>query len=231
MSRSASADDADALGGLLHRRFSCRAFLPQPVPRPVIERILALAQRTASWCNTQPWRVHVTSGAGTERLRERLYRHAASGAEPLSDLPWPREFRGVQLDRRRRSGFGLYEALGIGRGDMAARTQQGLENFRLFGAPHVAVITSDEALGVYGAVDCGGYVANFLLAAEACGVSACPQAALAHHCDVLREELGVPADRVIVCGISFGYADPAHPANRFRTERAALDEAIDWVDG
>jgi hypothetical protein len=33
-----------------------------------------------------------------------------------------------------------------------------------------------------------------------------------------------------VCGISFGYEDPAHPANRFRTTRATLDEACRWVD-
>ena len=47
-------------------------FLPEPVPRAVIERILALAQRTASWCNCQPWQVAVTEGAATERLRQAL---------------------------------------------------------------------------------------------------------------------------------------------------------------
>ena len=59
--------------------------------------------------------------------------------------------------------------------------KQALENFNFFGAPHVAIITTDEALGVYGAVDCGGYVTSFMLAAQALGVATVPQAALAFH--------------------------------------------------
>ena len=35
-------------------------------------------------------------------------------------------------------------------------------------------------------------------------------------------------DRQILCGISFGYSDTAHPANSFRTTRAAVDEVMDW---
>jgi nitroreductase len=38
----------DVLEDLLAQRFSCRAFLPEPVPRAIIERILAAAQKTAS---------------------------------------------------------------------------------------------------------------------------------------------------------------------------------------
>jgi len=47
---------------------------------------------------------------------------------------------------------------------------------------------------------------------------------------VLRENLPIPADRLVVCGISFGYEDKAHPANGFRTERAALAEVVTLVD-
>jgi hypothetical protein len=30
--------------------------------------------------------------------------------------------------------------------------------------------------------------------------------------------------------MSFGYEDASHPANRFRTRRAARDEVVRWVD-
>jgi nitroreductase len=105
-----------------------------------------------------------------------------------------------------------------------------LENFRFFGAPHVAIVTTDEALGVYGAVDCGAYVANFMLAARALGVATVPQAALAGYSEMVRAQLGVGDDRRVVCGISFGYADEAHPANSYRTSRAAIDEAATFID-
>ena len=49
----------DTLSTLLHTRYSCRAFLPEPLPRGTIEAILATAQRTASWCNAQPWQLTI----------------------------------------------------------------------------------------------------------------------------------------------------------------------------
>jgi len=220
----------ETLSTLLHTRYSCRAFLPQPLPRATIERILAAAQRTASWCNAQPWQLHIASGATLERLRAALQAHLAEGGTADPDLPWPREYRGVYQERRRECGWGLYEALGIAKGDRAASAQQAAQNFSMFGAPHVAIVTSDEALGTYGAVDCGAYVANFLLATHSLGVGSIAQAALASYPGVLRGVLDIGADRTIVCGISFGLADPAHPANQFRTTRADADDSVIWRD-
>ncbi|HAM89204.1 MAG TPA: nitroreductase, partial [Rhodobacteraceae bacterium] len=50
----------------------------------------------------------------------------------------------------------------------------------------------------------------------------------AGHAPLVRDALEVPEDRQILCGISFGYSDTAHPANSFRTTRAAVDEVMDW---
>lgn len=213
---------------LLERRHSCRGFLPRPVPLETQQRILSLAQRTASWCNSQPWQVHITEGEATGRLRSVLLAPPRAD-EPGPDFPWPREYLGVYQARRRECGLALYDSVGIARGDREASARQARENFRLFGAPHVAIITTDEALGVYGAIDCGGYVANFLLAAASLGVATIPQAALASRPQRLRDFFGFGPDRRVVCGISFGYADTAHPANTFRTGRAAVDEAASWV--
>ena len=132
---------------------------------------------------------------------------ASSGTPSSGDFPFPREYRGVYLDRRRESGFQLYNTLGIVKGDKAAYAKQALENFNFFGAPHVAIITTDEALGVYGAIDCGGYVTNFMTggagarrrhrAAGGAGVSFRGGAQAFRHGD----------DRRVVCGISFGFPD------------------------
>jgi nitroreductase len=219
----------DTLEDLLLRRFSCRAYKPDPVPRPIIERILRAAQRTPSWCNSQPWQVVVTSGEATQRLGAALYPVAASGAPASGDFAFPREYRGVYLQRRRESGFQLYNTLGIAKGDKLAYAQQALENFKFFGAPHVAIITTDEALGVYGAVDCGGYVNNFMLAAQALGIATVPQAALAFHSAVIRQHFGLGDERCVVCGISFGYPDLEHRINSYRTSRAPIDEVATFV--
>ncbi|RFQ08231.1 nitroreductase, partial [Pseudomonas sp. ATCC 13867] len=36
------------------------------------------------------------------------------------------------------------------------------------------------------------------------------------------------SDRLVVCGISLGYAEPSHPANSFRTTRADIATAVQW---
>jgi nitroreductase len=229
-SRYSVEDRIGVLEELLRERYSCRAFLPDPVPRSTIDRILTVAQRTASWCNSQPWQVLIASGEAKERFRKAIYAEASSGAPQQGDFSFPREYLGVYLERRRESGFQLYNTLGIARGDRAAYARQALENFNFFGAPHVAIIHSDEALGIYGAIDCGGYVGNFMLAAQALGLGTIPQAALAHHSGLIRRHFGLGDDRRVVCGISFGFPDRDHKVNSYRTSRAAIPDAATFVE-
>ncbi len=217
------------LDQLLRDRHSCRGFLPGQVPRPIIRQILTAAQRTASWSNTQPWSVHIASGAVLEALRADLVERAQQDAKPAPELDWPQAIRGRHLDRKRACGWGLYRAVGIEKGDRAASSRFSQENFRLFGAPHLAVVTSDAVLGTHGVMDCGGWVMTFLLAAEAAGVATLAQAALASWPDVLRRHLPIDPDHRIICGISFGYEDKTRPANVYRTTRAALDEVVTWL--
>jgi nitroreductase len=220
----------EVLENLLGERFSCRAFRADPVPRATLERILAAAQKTASWCNSQPWRLEIVSGEAAKKFRDLMYGAASSGKPSTGDFPFPREYRGVYLERRRESGFQLYNSLGIPRGDKAAYARQALENFNFFGAPHVAIVHTDEALGVYGAIDCGGYVTSFMLAAQALGVATVPQAALAFHSELVRAHFGLGDDRKVVCGISFGYPDRAHKANSYRTTRASVGDTVTFID-
>lgn len=213
---------------LYRERHSCRAFQPGPVDNATIRAILATAQRTPSWCNAQPWRVILVSGAGLEKFRGALLQAADAGHE-RSDIPFPQSYVGVALERRRECGFALYESVGVARGDRAASARQARENFRLFGAPHVAIILADATIGPYALVDCGAYVMSFVLAAASRGVATIPQASLAGHSDVIRTHFAIQDDLKIVCGVSFGYADETHPANRFRTSRAALEDVVRFV--
>ncbi len=215
---------------LIRHRHSCRAFLNQPVAKERISRLLSAAQQTASWCNAQPWQVHIVSGTRLEILREALIAKAATGAQPTPDLDWPETYKGDYQSRRRECGWSLYRAVGIRQGDRVAAKAQANENFRLFGAPHLAVVSSPELLGTHGVMDCGAWVSNFMLAAAAMGIASIAQAAVASWPDVLRRHLGIASDRRIVCGISFGIEDSDHPANRFRTSRAPLAEVAVWID-
>ena len=215
---------------VVRERYSCRGYQKTLVARDIITRILEVAQQTPSWCNCQPWQVLVVSGAAIERFRVALHTHAAQGVPTNPDFPFPLRYEGIYRERRKVCGVQLYQALAIGREDKSAAAQQSLENFRFFGAPHVALITTEDELGVYGAVDCGLYVSNFMLAAQNLGVASIAQAALASYPDFIRDYFKLPANRKFVCGISFGYADASHPINAYRTNRSAIDEAVTWAE-
>ncbi|MBL8535223.1 MAG: nitroreductase family protein [Betaproteobacteria bacterium] len=124
----------------------------------------------------------------------------------------------------------LYESLGIGRDDRERAQAQALENFRGFGAPHIAFITTEQALGVYGMLDCGLYVMSLMLALQTESVQSIAQAALASYPDAVRRFFGLPESRRVVCGLSFGLADHSAPINGYRTERSAIDDSVHWID-
>lgn len=217
----------DIMDAVFAARFSCRAFKPDPVPKADIERIVALARRTPSWCNAQPWQLVITRGAETDAFRTALQDEVAR-ASHTPDIPFPEKYSGVYQDRRRTCGFQLYHAVGIERGDRQGRADQMMRNFALFDAPHVAIVSSPAELGPYGALDCGGFVTAFTTAAQALGIATIPQAAIASYAPFVHRHFDIPEDRLVLCAISFGYADMDDPANAFRTERAKVDDIVDW---
>jgi nitroreductase len=68
------------------------------------------------------------------------------------------------------------------------------------------VITLERDLPVGAWLDTGMFLQNVMLAARAFGLDTCPQAAIASAHPVLRRELAIPEEQVVVCGMSLGYA-------------------------
>lgn len=225
-----AACEAAVLDALLRARYSCRAYRQERVPRELVETALRMAQQTPSWCNTQPWRVHVASGASRDALSRRLHDTAMAETPIRPDFAFPESYEGVFRDRRKVCGVQLYQALGIGREDRQRAREQSLENFRAFGAPHLAILTTERALGPYGLLDCGLYLMSVMLAFRSLGVDCIAQAALASYPDIVRAHFGLPETRRVVCGLSFGYAEPDAAINGYRTGRADPDDVIDWSE-
>ena len=218
---------ATELDALLGARFSCRAYRSDPVPAATIEQIVATAQQVPSWCNAQPWQLNITTGDETDRFRAALQNEVATSPEN-PDITFPTEYSGIYRDRRRACGWQLYDAVGVEKGDRTGSAKQTMQNFALFGAPHTAIVSSPAQLGPYGAMDAGGFVTAFTIAAQSLGVATIAQAAVARHGPFLHRCFDIPDDRLILCAISFGYGDMDHPANSFRTPRADVSQIIQW---
>jgi nitroreductase len=217
----------------LSTRRSCRAYLPTPVPRKVITRVLALASRSASNSNSQPWHVHVVTGLAKRRLSaELLQAHAAGERSPEYDYqPSPDEWPEPFLARRRLFGDTLYsQALGLTRDNLAGRLDHHRRNYDFFGAPVGIVLTVSRGPLEGALVDAGLFLQSLMLAARTFGLDTCPQASLIGFSPVLRRILGIPADQLIVCGLSLGHADLSHPSTRCRTPREPVSAFTTFHD-
>ena len=72
------------------------------------------------------------------------------------------------------------------------------------------------------------YAQTLMLALTAHGLGSCPQTALSFQADFVREQLGIDASNKLVFGLSFGYPDPAAPANACATDRADLADTVSF---
>ena len=167
----------------------------------------------------------VARGHGQEIGEARMHQHdgaqvgvEAVGSGDVAVIGAPEEL-GAGVDAFR-GGAALVAAFQFPRGPRDRRKPSQVQ------LAFNAIVHTDEALGVYGAIDCGGYVTSFMLAAQALGVATIPQAALAFHAEEVRRHFGLGDDRKVVCGISFGFPDRDHKANSYRTSRASVAETV-----
>lgn len=215
----------DPVAAAITSRRSIRAFLPTPVARETVERILDIAARAPSGTNMQPWRGYVLTGAPLKRLSAALVAEALAGTEVEAEYRYyPETFFEPYLSRRRKVGWDLYGLLGIGRGETERMRRQHARNFAFFGAPVGLIFTIDRRLEIGSWLDYGIFLGNVMTAARGMGLDTCPQAAFAPHHRTIRAHLPIPEEEVVVCGMALGYADPAAPENALVTERVPARE-------
>jgi nitroreductase len=215
---------------ILGRR-SIRGYKPDPVPRELIEEIIALAMRAPSSMNVQPWNFYVITGEPLDRIR------AGNTERNLAGVPASREFRsggeyaGVHRERQIEIAKQLFAAMGIARDNKEQRTDWVLRGFRQFDAPVSVVVTYDRSIhgGDIGPFDCGA-VANALVnAAWSRGLGSVINSQGIMQSPVVREHAGIPDDQVIMICIAMGYPDETFPANAVVSNRKSVDEAAVFV--
>jgi len=216
-------------------RRSLRAFLPTPVPREVIEQILAVASRAPSGTNIQPWKAHVLTGEAKARLsREILAAHADPDVAATHREEWdyyPREWTSPYVDRRRKVGMDLYGLLGIPKGDRARMHAQFGRNYAFFDAPVGLVFVIDRLMQQGSYLDYGMFLQSIMVAARARGLDTCPQAAFMQYHRIIGAELGLAPTEQVVCGMSLGHADPAAPENALETAREPVAAFATFHEG
>lgn len=204
-------------------RRSIRAFLPTPVAREDIEKILDVASHAPSGSNTQPWKVYVVTGQAKERLSGAItaaYADPAQAREHTEEYAYyPREWISPYVERRRKVGWDLYALLGLTRDNKAGMAAQHARNYRFFDAPVGLIFTIDRVMDQGSWLDYGMFLENIMIAARGRGLDTCPQAAFTQFHRIIEQQLGIPENEMVVCGMALGYGDRSKVENSLITAR------------
>jgi nitroreductase len=222
-SPAVTPESTAAVDAAITSRHSMRAYLDRPVPRETIEAILEVAARAPSGTNTQPWQVHVLTGQPLQDLGQRIlaaHNDPAEAAQHREEYPYyPTQWISPFIDRRRKVGWDLYGLLGIGKADKARMHAQHGRNYTFFGAPVGLIFTIDRTLAQGSWLDYGMFLQSLMVAARGRGLDTCPQAAFTQYHRLIAEQLQLPANQMVVCGMALGWADPAAIENTLVTDR------------
>jgi nitroreductase len=215
------------LNTAIQERRSIRLFLPDPVPRDIIARLVDLARWAPSWGNTQPWEIVAADGEKAKELAEAFAAEGRKGTPPRPDLSIPREFPEVHQKRYTGLGRDLLTFMGVAREDKQARLQHYLNMYRFFGAPAVIYLLIDGALNEpYACLDIGSIGTTLAYGAVQEGLGTIYLAASMHFPDIVRRVLNIPEGKKVVIGLAIGYPHPTAPASVFRSARAPVEEIL-----
>ena len=211
-------------------RRSVRRFIDRPVEREVLERVLEKARNAPSGGNVQPWNAIVLTGEPLARLTEAVLAKAAS--EPMGsgfeyDI-YPAGLEGRYEAQRRAVGHAMFESIGLGREDKAARIAQMAQNWTGFGAPVQLFTYTRKYMGPPQWSDMGMWLQTVMLLLREEGLDSCPQEAWAVYSKQIREVVAIPEDHIFFCGLAIGCGDRDAPVNQFPVARAPLEEAVRW---
>ncbi len=216
---------------LVRTRRSVRGYKSDPVPREVIEDIIAVAKGAPSSMNTQPWHIHVLTGAPLERVRQRNTETMLGGAKANREILTHGEYEGVHRSRQVAIAVKLFGAMGIERNDKVMRQDWVMRGFRQFDAPVSVVLTYDRVLdpGAVVHFDLGALSYGICLAAWDRGLGTVINGQGIMRSEIVREEAGIPDDEVIMTCIAMGYPNDEFPANTVRSDREPNDRFVRFV--
>ena len=203
-------------------RRSIRAFTPQPINNKVIKNLLALAARSPSGGNLQPWKIYVINNQSMKKFIE--FQARWDQPETSGYAIYPSGLTEPYRTSRYQLGEAMYELLGIPREDKDARLQQVLRNFEFFGAPAALFCFVDKQMGPPQWSDLGMFLQTFMLLAQEAGIDTCAQEAWAMKNDSVSEFVGSDKNDILFCGLAMGYKDEDAVINQLSSERRPIEQ-------
>ena len=212
-------------------RRSIRGFLDKPVPKDLLEEIIALANRAPSSMNTQPWHLHVLTGAPLEAVRQGNTERMLAGITPSREIEDYAAYDGAHRARQIEIAVQLFQAMGIERHDAERRQDWVMRGFRQFDAPVSVVVCFDRDLlnNTIAHFDTGAMTYGLVLAAWAKGLGAVINGQGIMQSPVVREVAQIPDDQVILTCVALGWPDDTFEANAVVSRRRPVENVTRFL--
>jgi len=171
----------------IHTRASTRAFTPDPVPRAVVERLLAAAVRAPNHKLTEPWRFAVLTGASAARFADLKRAHRATR---FPDPAAPEAAKAIEKTWREARDTPAFIVVMCAESDDPVRQEEDLAA-TMMATQNLLIAAAAEGLGTY--LRTGGIMRDA----------------------AVRELVRAPAGHRIVAIVSLGRpAEPPQPRRR-----------------
>jgi nitroreductase len=190
----------------------------------LVGEALALAVHAPSNSNIQLWHMVFASGPVRDRLVKALLEAAHRG--PPNIPPLPESFQRF----RRELGAEVYGSMGIAHEDKEGRAVAAMRNFEFFRAPLAGIVCMHRDLGPADSMSVGMFLQTLLLALTARGLGTCVEVSIAGYPEVVRTQLAIPAELLILCGLAVDYPDPELPCNKLHIGREAIEKNVVFLD-
>jgi len=216
------------------KRRSIRRYKPDPVPQKVLEEIIDTAKWAASGMNTQPWEFAVLGGEKMKQYKAGLLEKMKANAPDESDLPGmpaggiPEPYNSRAAEYRATSDKYHFPD---GTEDVEQKRKEHMTRAgQAHDAPDIILIYTDRKLVSWASAMIGfGAIAQCIcLAALKYDLGTCILGRAVAWPNMIRELLGIPQSKAIVCGIAIGYPDKEARINNFPRTRMDQKEFVTW---
>ena len=207
---------------LMKERHSCRKFQSKKIPEEVLKDIISISLASPSWCNSQPWNIHVATGKTLEEIRKEWIAKHKEKIKGYADIhPGHRTDFSERSQGTMSKFFKLFD-------DLPNKNDYALDS-DMFNAQAMVYLIVNKGHKEYSVLDLGGIEMAIMLAAKDHGVDSIPAYTTIMFPDVLRKNMKISEKEDIVIGIALGYEEK-DPINEHRSSKLTLEEVCHFYN-
>ncbi|WP_137596773.1 nitroreductase [Paucilactobacillus kaifaensis] len=205
----------------LMRRHAIRSYTDQPVSIKDLKAIVAQAQKSPSWVDSQPWKVYIATGKTVKKLAQQQADLENQGVASHSEIPTRHRKDWAQMPRENMAINSKRKA------DWATEHNDDYDHYQkyLYNAPAVIYLTIAKNSPDWSKFDLGMFASTLMLSASAKEIDSIPSYALVKYPELERAALDIPEDETIFIGIALGYQSDSL-LNQYRSQRSKLDDIL-----